>query len=233
LRHTKQPFVVEVRRRRGRAAAASETSLFSLAAREEVAAPASEAPSRPSAPAESPAFGSPRPTGRILPSLEQPEPSMARPAEPEAPRRRGRVAGVNNEAAERKRARAAAEPGGRSAANSPTASSPEARQKGRRRSLDAPSMAGASAASATHPKAATARKTPAKRPDAPKRRVGPQAPADAVVRPPPTAQAQPAPPPVADDGAARGRRRSIMARYVLGTELRMGERWKKRLRRGA
>jgi hypothetical protein len=135
---------------------------------------------------------------------------------------------VNNEAAERKRVRAAAESRSRSDANSPAVSTAEARQMARRRSLDAPSTAGPSA---IHAKTAASRKKPAKRPDAAKRLVGSNAPLDAIVRPPPTAPAQPAQPPVVDDGALRGRRRSIMGRHVLGTELRMGERWKKRLRR--
>jgi hypothetical protein len=40
----------------------------------------------------------------------------------------------------------------------------------------------------------------------------------------------PSDPPNQDDGASRRRHRSIMARYVFGTQLKPGERWRQRMR---
>jgi hypothetical protein len=51
------------------------------------------------------------------------------------------------------------------------------------------------------------------------------------LEPSPVPGARPTIPSGLEDGPSRERRRSIMARYVFGTELKPGERWKQRLRR--
>jgi hypothetical protein len=224
LRHTKQPFVVEVKRHRGRGGSSSEKNLFSLAARvEALAEPAISHPAFNAFAAE-PRKELARPMGRVLPSLDEPVPAPEPLPEEERPRRRGRI--PRSIASEAGRAEDAAPP----------------RRRGRKPKLAAVGAVDASPerAQAQAPSPARAplpRETPAvakaeqrKTPAAPKAR----APAPRPVEPPraPEAILRPEPQPPREPGEATRRRRSIMGRYVFGTELRLGERWKKRLRRG-
>ena len=216
MRHTKQPFVVEVKRHRGRGGSSSEKNLFSLAARvEALAEPAISHPAFDAFAAD-PRKSVARPTGRVLPSLDEPAPAPEPAPQDDLPRRRGRPRRPTSEAA----AEDAAPPRrrGRKPRLAPVgagAASPERAQAQAQAGVVAP----APPPREKPPVAAAKARKPAPRPPEP------ASPApEAVLRPEPQIAREP--------GEAARRRRSIMGRYVFGTELRLGERWKKRLRRG-
>ena len=218
MRRDTRPFVVEVRRglRRPQPAKAYEepvppprSSLDDMLRRAEAAL--FEAPPSPAQPA--PAPESSPPTGRILRNLEEVDPLTALLAESTAPRRRGRKPGSKNKP---KPAQEAAAPRGRKAAAGRRAG-PEP--------TDHPTRWGTRGAIHPLPKRELVTPSIPSRRETETGAALRAAHSDVERAPAPSAQVLP------DREAARRSRSSILGRYVFGTELKAGERWKRRLRR--
>jgi hypothetical protein len=247
LRHTQQPFVVEVRRHRGRPTVVETKMKFEETFRDAARDAAYEADQTglEANQAEKHAFEI-DPTissGRILPSLVETSPWTLPPAEAEPSRRLARRALRKDKPArptevvviDVPKRRRATPPPGHADACSMIGSDSASQQFPQARSNDSPRVAsgvvqpidsGRSAAKSA------ASKKPRRRDDVANTDMSAQStrlPID--LEPPPVPGARPTIPSGLEDGPSRERRRSIMARYVFGTELKPGERWKQRLRR--
>lgn len=247
-----RPFIVEVRRGQKRALpidGEEESSPLRNEAlrRAEVALfGASPAPPQTAEPEPAP---SPEPR-RILASLAEPEPAAPLLAEPLPERRRGRKPGKLQKPAEPRRPAKNRLPDRTAARSVPltpelvtaaldkiekaTLAVPRRSHNGPSAvSLRYPAAAGSETEKASHVRrntaALTARHAERKPKREPAKPVPPTRPPrsveiiERIVQPPP--QSAPA-------AKSRIRRPSIRGRYVFGTELKPGERWKRRLRRG-
>ena len=233
MRRTPHPFAVEVRRHRGKSAiieakpftrdAFFAAALLSLSAEEAKISSDSDRAEDPN-----PKLVSPQPSGRILPSLVEVSPWPEASVKAETPRKPAREPGARRKTA--KRAKAA------------TAEVLEASRLGLSDSADLTIDLTVAATGVAAPERkssaktrrgdAAANKKPQRRAHAAKTpKIPPIAAAPVAANPPAPAVERQANPATRGDGPRQERRRSIMARYVFGTELRPGERWKKRLRK--
>jgi hypothetical protein len=249
VRQTPRSFVVEVRRRRGRPTIVDATPGSGEAFRDGARDRAKEVGQsggreRDQAEKQDFEFDPIRPSGRILPSLIETSPETLSPAAAEPLRRRARADSKPTKPTEVIAASVSASdratpPSGHAAAGCVIASRAAPRESAQAQSSDAPLAAALSPAGALVDSERSAVKSTAsgksRRWDdtmkAHPSSLGPQtAPSPIDVGPSPTPDAAKSSP-KKFDGASRERQRSIMARYVFGTELKPGERWKLRLRR--
>ncbi len=246
MRHTQQPFVVEVRRHRSRQTIVETKAKFEEtfrdATRDAVHEPGQAGLEANQA--EKPVFevDPAIPSGRILPSLIESSPWTLPPAEAEPSRRLARGAlrkdkptrpteVVAGDVPKRRKGRP---PSDRVDAGSTIGSDSASRQSPPPRSNDSPHAASQVMQPINQGQIAaksTATRKPRRRDDLSTTHMSLRIttlPIDA--EPLPAPDAQPSRPSDLEDDAPRERRRSIMARYVFGTELKPGERWKSRLR---
>jgi hypothetical protein len=244
LRNNSHSFTVEVKRHRGRPSTAETTPIFarSLAeaardlAREDdknAAATFAAASQGHAPPAVAPTIG----TGRILPSLVESDPLISSVAESNLLGRRG---GRGDEPGEQggsarkvsgRRRRIPRDHDLSASAMAGTSSALDSPQEAR--SSDEPTIMASVLVDgpAKAPARGATRKSKRHVKNAENRAILPTIPmlvgAETVATPDaPEATRSPA-----EDAAARKRRRSVLARYVFGTEPKLGERWKRRLRR--
>jgi hypothetical protein len=247
LRNTPQLFTVEVRRRRGQPTAVNAKP--TLAKMFAGAAHSGDGDADRSMLCETDRVGrhavevgATHPSGRILPSLVESSPWTIAPVE--APPRRHARGKIAKEAAGKPTPVVASltvareEPHGQTDVCSMTESSMAPRPLSQAPTTHA-SPALSSSDAETSPQAERAAVTSTASRKLPRRAGGRKK------EKKDTSEAAPAPfdaepavpeepssdPPNWDDGASRRRHRSIMARYVFGTELKPGERWRQRMRR--
>jgi hypothetical protein len=250
LKHTPQRFTVEVRRHRGR-----PTFSKAQSAERETLTPAPGAGPRDADEKSSPethqtlqrGAEKTRPSGRILPSLAESGPEIVVPPQVESSRRPARGASAESKPKPRARLvstdiasvdRQAPQPNAADA-DLGTDSGVVSRQSQEARPNDnspatAPSQTKMTAKTERSAAKSAAAAKPRRRSRRTRADAAPQtnhALVDVETSSIPDADALPAPPTNLDGGASRERRRSIIARYVFGTELKLGERWKQRLRR--
>jgi hypothetical protein len=239
LRHISQPFVVEVRGRRGRSAftkpllAEKEASAVATRAG---ARDADKTGARVADQAQAWPFGiaTAPPTGRILPSLIQNDPEAIAVAEAEPARRDAPQTGAaQKKPTKRKQGVAAHVPSADLAADQETSPDQPSQTPSTAPLATAAKETGASTKKRRTGALPTGGETPRPRPGR-----GETDSASLTVEAPIRAEpsslpgAPQATPATVDEDASRDeRRRSRMARYVFGTELKLGERWKERLRR--
>jgi hypothetical protein len=247
LKHTHQLFVVEVRRHRGGPTTVEAKTNFEETFRgaprdavheaDQADVEANQAEKR--ALEIDPTI----PSGRILPSLIESSPWTLPPATAEPSRRRARSASSDDKqtrltkaiAANAPKRRREPPPSSNVGAGSVIASHAAPDESPRARSNDSPHVVSESILP-INPGQIDAKSTTTKKP---RRRDGllkahmsprvTRGPID--VEPLPNPDARPTSPTVSEDHSPRKRRLSVMARYVFGTELKPGERWKQRLRR--
>jgi hypothetical protein len=180
-----------------------------------------------------------RSSGRILPSLIDSSPADTEPSRWRrrgAPRKDKPTKPPEVVATNVPKRRGGVPPPGHHDAGSMIGSDSASQQSPQARSNDSPRVASEAMASINSERSSVKSKAgrkPRRRGDLTKTHTSPQtAPLPIDDRPLSTSDTQPAMPSSnLDDGTSRERRRSIMARYVFGAELKPGERWKQRLRR--
>jgi hypothetical protein len=184
--------------------------------------------------------GSARPSGRVLPSLVESSPWMTAPTEAIPPRRATGRAIANGAAAQTTVVASVSRPRdemprGRADVHSMTDSGVAPRPEPQARTSDIPTAFPASETERSPNGArdaitSAATRKPRRRADRTKKQAIPEAApgpfgAELVIP-----DALPSDASNRADGASQERRRSIVARYVFGTELKLGERWRQRLR---
>jgi hypothetical protein len=239
VRHISHSFTVEVKRRRGRPVASEPPSLLSDAFAE-AESPVAQDPGGAGAwfadhSVERVSPANPPPSaGRILPSLVENSPWLLAPEEAATPRRRRSTETPGSEPRQAARSSRFAHKDSRAAADPAPRQSPQGRSQ-ERSDDDSSARSAVSKAIASRKARIRADKSPAderlsslkadgetgQRLGASFAPIGVQSPGG--VGAPSSIQAD------EHSSAARSRRKSILARYVFGTELKLGERWKKRL----
>ena len=245
MRHTPQSFIVEVRRRRGRPTFMDATPKLGETFRDATHDGVYEVDQtgrREAERAKNPAFEFDpiRPSGRILPSLVDSCPWSLPEVEPS--RRRAHGASCGNKptkptevvATNVSEPHRGTQPSTYAEAGLVIDSDTAPHESPQAPSNDAPLVAPPSEASINSERSAvksTTGKKARRRNDVTKTHMSPQtASLSGDVGPSSFPDAQPKNSSNLHDGASRERRRSIVARYVFGTELKLGERWKLRLR---